>query len=302
MFKRYEGNPILNPLKEHKWEACMVFNCAVVYEQEKVHIVYRGRESHNGISKFGYASSKDGFHIDERLEEPIFDITGDVDCLGVEDPRITRMGDRYYMTYTPYGRWSRMVPERKEVQIAIASISVNDFLNKRWNWSERTYPLFRVDNKNCVIFSEKINGKYVLYFRIPPHIWIGYSDDLRNIYDCKIIMSPEQEWEYFKIGAGAPPIKTEKGWLFIYHGVDAHHYYRLGLMFIDLENPEKVIKRWKEPILEPEKEYEEQGIVSNVVYTCGAVKIGNRIFLYYGGADTVICVATAELSDILSQV
>ena len=145
--------------------------------------------------------------------------------------------------------------------------------------------------------------------RIPPDTWISYSDDLLNWQDHKIIARPREGlWDEAKIGAGGPPIKTEKGWLCIYHGVawkDRRERkffgtYRLGVMLLDLENPEKVLFRSKYPILEPEQEYEEQGYVANIVFTCGTVLIGDELFCYYGGADTVICLATAKLNDLLS--
>ncbi|MFH1837456.1 MAG: glycosidase, partial [Candidatus Omnitrophota bacterium] len=303
VLKRYKGNPILSPKKENPWESVMTYNCGAIYEGGKVHIVYRGQGSKAGVSRLGYASSKDGFNIDERLDEPIFgpDPINDIDCFGIEDPRLTRIGDRIYMTYSAYGYSMGLVHPLKRVQIGITSISVNDFLNKKWNWSERKYPFFQVDNKNSFFFPEKINGKYVLVHRIPPHMWIAYSDDMEHWDNQKILMSPEFEWEYFKIGGGAPPIKTDKGWLIIYHAVDRDMNYRIGAALLDLKDPGKVIARQKTPFLQPETDYEKNGVVPNVTFTGGAVKIDDTLFLYYGGADTVICVATAKINDVLSS-
>lgn len=296
MLERYEGNPILEPIKEHPWESSMVYNAAAVYEGGKVHLIYRAQGK---ISTFGYASSDDGFHITERLDRPIFEpeIGNDLERLGCEDPRLTKIGDKIYMCYTAFGNVPNM--SKESIQIGMTSISVKDFLNHKWKWDKRIYPFPRVDNKNACLFPEKIGGKWVMYHRIPPHIWIAYSDDLKNWYGSKIIMSPRKGWEYFKLGAAAPPIKTEEGWLFIYHAVDKKLHYRLGLTLIDLENPERVIKRAKKPILEPKEEYEVKGVVPNVVFSCGATLIDDTLFLYYGGADTVICLATAKLSKLL---
>jgi len=301
VLKRYEGNPILVPRDENPWESVMVYNCAAIYEGGKVHILYRAQGSKTGVSRVGYASSKDGFNIDERLDEPIFgpDPASDLESMGIEDPRLTRIEDRIYMNYTAYGSNMGMVFPVCGVQIGITSISVDDFLNKKWNWSERTYPLYRVDNKNSFFFPEKINGKYVLVHRIPPHMWIAYSDDMKTWENQKILMSPEFEWEHFKIGGGSPPIKTDKGWILIYHGVDKKMQYRLGVALLDLKDPGKVLKRHDKPFLQPEVDYEINGVVPNVTFTCGAVAIDDTIFLYYGGADTVICVATAKISDVL---
>ncbi|MGB3113168.1 MAG: glycosidase, partial [Candidatus Omnitrophota bacterium] len=161
-------------------------------------------------------------------------------------------------------------------------------------------PFYMVDNKNSFLFPEKYNGRFVLVHRIPPHIWIGYSDDLKHWENQKIIMSPEFEWEYFKLGGGAPPIKTEKGWILIYHAVDRKMQYRLGLALLDLKDPGKVIARYDKPFMEPETDYEKNGVVPNVTFSCGAVVIDDTLFVYYGGADTVVCVATAKIKDVLN--
>lgn len=301
VLKRYKGNPILAPLEDSPWESIMVYNCAAIYEGGKVHILYRAQGSKMGVSRIGYASSKDGFKIDERLDYPVFgpDPASDLECLGIEDPRLTRIDDRIYLNYSAYGMNMGMVFPLKRVQIGIASISVDDFLNKKWNWSKRQYPFYMVDNKNSFLFPEKVNGKYVFVHRIPPHMWIAYSDDMQTWENQKILMSPKFEWEYFKIGGGAPPIKTEKGWIIIYHGVDKKMQYRLGLALLDLNDPGKVIARYDKPFLEPETSYEKEGVVPNVTFSCGAVRIEDELFVYYGGADTVVCVATAKIKDVL---
>ncbi len=300
--KRYEGNPVLAPRKENPWESILTFNAATIYLDGRVHMVYRAQGSKTGVSRLGYASSKDGYKFDERLDYPIFypDPYSDLECLGIEDPRMSVIGDRIYLNYSAYGYNMGMVFPINRVQIGITSISVEDFLNKKWNWSERIYPFYMVDNKNSSLFPEKINGKYVLLHRIPPHIWIAYSDDLKTWDNQKILMSPKFEWEYFKIGGGAPPIKTEKGWLVIYHSVDRNMHYRAALALLDLNDPGKVIARYDKPFIEPTTDYEVHGIVPNVTFSCGAVVIKDTLFVYYGGADTVICLATAKLKDVLA--
>lgn len=304
IFKRYEFNPILKPIKEHSWEALMVYNCGAIYEAGKVHLIYRAQGEKGGVSKFGYARSNDGFHIDERIAEPIFESEpgSEFESCGVEDARLTKLGDSIYVCYSAIGELERMTSYRKTIQVGMTSIRVSDFLSYRWNWGKRIYPLPRVDNKNACLLPEKIGGKYVMYHRIPPHIWVAYSDNLETWYDLKIVMTPKEDWEYFKVGLGATPIKTEKGWLFIYHAVDNKLFYRLGIAMLDIIDPSKVIWRSKEPVLEPSAQYEVEGVVPNVVYTCGAIVIDDTIFLYYGGADTVICVATASLSKFLRKI
>jgi len=163
-------------------------------------------------------------------------------------------------------------------------------------WPER-------NDKDAVLFPKKIDGKYMILHR-PMHkepmgIWIAYSDDLIEWYGEREIMAPCENWEEKKIGAGAPPIKTEKGWLLIYHGVDEDSVYRLGAAMLSLDDPSKVIYRHPEPILEPERDYEIRGEVPNVVFTCGACEVGDKYYVYYGGADRVICVATVDKEDML---
>lgn len=301
VLQRYKGNPILKPARRSSWESLMVFNCAALFKADKVHLLYRGRGRKGGVSKLGYASSSDGFRIDERLRAPVFDPEpeNEFECYGCEDPRLVEIGDRIYLTYTAYGRVPGMVPSFNSIQIAVTSISTKDFLDHRWNWEKRTYPFPLVDNKHACLFPEKIGGRWVMYHRIPPHIWVAYSNDLLNWRDTSIVLGPKERWEYFKVGGGAPPIKTKDGWLFVYHAVDREWHYRLGAVLMDLNNPEKILKRSKNPILEPEEEYEIYGIVPNVVFTCGAVILDSKILLYYTGADTVICVATAEVSELV---
>ncbi len=203
------------------------------------------------------------------------------------------------MTYTAYGRIPGLVPSHNSIQIAITSLSTRDFTNKRWKWGPRNYPFPMVDNKHACLFPEKIKNRWVMYHRIPPHIWIAYSNDLISWGDAGIVLSPRRGWEYFKVGGGAPPIKTEEGWLIIYHAVDREWNYRLGAALADLERPHRIIKRGRKPILEPQEIYEVEGDVPNAIFTCGAVLKEDKLFLYYSGADTVMCVATVNLHELL---
>ncbi len=290
MLERFEGNPILRPIPGNSWESKCVFNSASFYDGGRAHIVYRAMGDDN-ISRLGYASSSDGFHIDERLPEPIFSPENEFEEKGCEDPRITKIGQEYFMFYTAYG---------KIAQIGQVTIKVDDFLNRRWNWGKRVYPFPGVSNKDVVIFPERINGRWVIYHRIAPHIWVSYSDDLFHWRDSNIVMMRRGDsWEKYKIGGGAPPLKTPRGWLFIYHGVDEARIYRLCLALIAPDDPEVIIYRSKEPILEPSEEFEKEGDVPNVVFTCGAFIKGERLFVYYGGADKVMCVASQKLDKLL---
>jgi len=303
VFERYEGNPILKPNLKRMWESYNVFNSAAIYLGGKIHLLYRARGRKGGVSKLGYASTIDGFHIEERLNKPVFEPEhgNELECLGCEDPRLTEIEDRIYLTYTAYGKVPCMHACIKSIKIAMTSISSQDFIRKNWRWGPRKYPFPMVDNKHACLFPEKIEERWVMYHRIPPHIWIAYSDDLTNWGDTSIVLSPRKGWEYFKVGGGAPPIKTEEGWLIIYHAVDKEWNYRLGAAVADLEHPHRILKRGREPILEPQEEYEVKGDVPNVIFTCGAVLKDDKVYLYYSGADTVMCVATAELSELLGS-
>lgn len=305
MFKRYKKNPILEPIEGSDWESRCVFNCAAYYNNG-VHIVYRG-QGQDQISHCGYAYSKDGFAIDKRLERPIYSpAPGDeYETRGVEDPRIVEINNTIYMTYAGYNG--------KRAMVSMASLPTDKFLKNEWDWKRYScilpkLPVPDKDDKNAALFPEKIKGRYCLIHRIPPDIWVSYSDDIIHWDDHKILAKPDfAYYDEAKVGAGGPPIKTDKGWLFIYHGVQwkdkenkkGFGTYSLGYMLLDLENPEIILYRSEEPILTPAEEYEEQGYVAHVVFTCGTVLIGDTLHMYYGGADTVICLATAKLDDLL---
>ena len=294
LMKRFKGNPILKPIPEHSWENRAVFNAGVLYVNRRVHILYRAIGD-DGVSRLGYASSLDGYHIEERLASPIFEPVNYVEKDGCEDPRLTLLGKQIIMTYTAL---------RNSVgyRIALSSISIDDFINKRWNWRDRWIPFTGVRNKDAVILPRKIGGRYVMFHRIHPSIWIAYSNDLQRWTVTEAIVRPRVgRWDYWKIGAGAPPIEIDEGWLFIYHGVNVEKVYRLGVLLLDKDDPRKVLYRSEKPILEPTKDYERFGRVPNVVFSCGAILRDNQVLVYYGGADSVICVATYDLSELIMR-
>lgn len=287
---RFEGNPILTPIKDHLWESYYVFNPAVTKIGDRIHIFYRAM-GEDMVSRIGYATSKDGYHIDERLDSPVFEPFFPVEKRGCEDPRLTQLGDRCVMTYTAFG---------DIFQIGLTTIELEYLTEKKWAWGERYFPFPNVMNKNAVIFPRMINGQYVMYHRLWPDIHIAHSMDLRNWRISRCVMRPRPAfWDSVRVGAGAPPIELDEGWLMIYHGVDQYRTYRLGAALIDKENPEKVLYRSDEAILEPREPYELDGLVPNVVFSCGAVMHRGQLFLYYGAADMVIGLATYSLDELL---
>jgi predicted GH43/DUF377 family glycosyl hydrolase len=288
---RFEGNPILSPVPSHPWESRYVFNPAMFELGNRIHYIYRAMGGEM-ISRLGYASSTDGCIIDERLPHPIFEPATPEEVRGVEDPRVTIMGDKCIMTYTAFAATS---------QIGITTIKSKDLLEKKWNWSERIYPFPGITNKNAALFPEKIDEKFVMFHRIDPDLWIAYSDDMKSWFDSKKIMGPRpNNWDCIKVGIAGPPIEIDEGWLQIYHGVDERRVYRLGALILNKDYPEEIIYRSQDPILEPCEEYECRGFVPNVVFSCGAVRKGDWIKLSYGASDTVIAVTEFSLDDILS--
>ena len=287
---RFAGNPILEPLKSHSWESRYVFNPAVIQLGGRIHIFYRAI-GEDMVSRLGYASSKDGYNIDERLPRPVFEPATSYEKHGCEDPRLTLLDGECFMTYTAYG---------DIYQIGITNISRENIMGKRWEWGERYFPFPNIRNKNAVIFPRKINDRYVMFHRLDPDIFIAYSNDLRNWENTKLVMRPREGlWDCMKIGAAGPPIEIDEGWLLVYHGVDFERTYRLGVAILDKEIPERVLDRSKEPILEPNEDYERFGLVPNVVFSCGSIRRKHELLIYYGCADSVIGVATFNLNEII---
>src|SRR5208283_3746855 len=224
---------------------------------------------------------------------------------GCEDPRLTRIGDYVYMTYVAYDGHSHP-------RVALSSIHINDFLKHKWDWKSPVLisPPYVVD-KNACILPEKINGKYVIFHRVFPNILIDFVDDLDFDGKTRWLVGQykiptralSSDWDSLKVGCGPPPLRTKDGWLLIYQAVGAsdESRYKIGAMLLDLKDPTKVLARTRNPILEPTANYENEGLKSGVVYPCGAVIIKNRLFVYYGGADMVVCVATATLNHFLEE-
>lgn len=307
---KYHRNPILIPRTENFWEANSVFNPAVVYENGRFYVVYRAQSPDN-TSTLGLAESDDGFHF-ERHHEPIyvprkaFEQKKEAGRLsGCEDPRITRLGDEFFMFYTAYNGIDRP-------RVALSSISVKDFVNHNWQWSEpKVISSPETDNKNSCLLPEKVKGKYVILHRMAgKDIAIDYLDSLEELQQENVWLEKEEYieprkdwWDGEKIGIAGPPLKVDQGWLLLYHGVsDIDHHYRVGFMLLDKDDPGNVLYRSPYPILKPTEEFEKIGDVNNVVFPCGAVIVKNTLFVYYGGADKVVCVATSDLNDLLSQI
>ena len=308
---RFSGNPVLEPIKAHPWESKYVLNAGAIKLKGRFYLVYRAF-GEDEISRLGLAISEDGFHFTQRLDKPIFEPKGKSDRKGCEDPRLTLIGERIYMTYTVF--------DGMVAQIALASIRVEDFLNHRWvAWRRHGLAFPRCTDKDGALFPEQFDGKFAMLHRVDPHIWITFSSHLRCPWSRKehAILAGSTSgmmWDGHKIGAGAQPIKTEYGWLLITHGVDYDRVYRLGVMLLDLADPSRLIYRSPNPVLEPIEEWElgkdKASWKSNVVFTCGAVPrkddremidAQDELIVYYGAADSVICAATPGIGDLIPK-
>lgn len=327
LLQRYEKNPILIPNEANWWESKAVFNCAILHYENKFHMLYRAiGEYERYISRIGYASSTDGYSF-ARSNNIALEPTKDYEMYGIEDPRMVEIDNQVYITYVIL---SAYVTDGAIVEASTALATTTDFLK---------YTRLRVitskgsNNKDVVLFPEKMSqqqssvlssssssnnadgeGKYFFLHRPSswigstygvdkPSIWLGEGNALTNFEKHTLLLKPEEDWEELKVGAGPPPIKTRAGWLVIYHGVSREKVYSAGAALLDLHDPSKIIGRTKTPILEPKEPYEKLGDVNNVVFPTGACVVDNdKLFVYYGAADKVCCLATADLNYLLDRI
>jgi len=318
--KRAQNNPIIEP-RRYPFESKATLNPSAVIAHDKIHLIYRAIGDSDS-SVLGYASSYDGFHIAERLSYPVYKrpshavkpdlsvpsigyISGGGWNGGCEDPRLTLLGDRVYMLYTAFDGWG-------SVRIALTSIPLAEMERKNWSWRSPVLisPPGEI-HKNWVMFPEKINGKFAILHSFYPTVRIDYFDSLSELdgvtrfikSDNTRPVDPTRGWDSWFRGVGPSPIRTDLGWLILYHAMDHRNpdRYRIGALILDLDEPTRVLYRTPEPILEPEEYYENNGYKWGVVYSCGAVVRDGTLFVYYGGADKVIGVATIKLEDLLAD-
>lgn len=299
---RYKKNPILVP-NANIWESKATFNAGALYVGNKVHLIYRAVAEDN-TSVFGYAESRNGYSISKRIPEPCYVPREKFEAKlvpggnsGCEDPRLTKIGDQVYMLYTAFDGAN---PPR----VAMTSIPYLDFAGQKWTWKK---PVLisqpGVDDKDAAIFPEKIDHKNAILHRLGDSIWMDFRVSF-NFKDKplhgEIIMRPEDACENTrKIGIAGVPIKTKDGWLLIYHGIFESNHYYLSAALLDLHYPTKILAKLKKPILVVETDYEKNGPVPNVVFSNGTVVIKGKLFVYYGGADKVLGVATIPMAKLL---
>lgn len=244
------------------------------------------------ISYIRIARSTDGYNF--KVDENPFIYPGtEREKWGIEDPRVTKIEDTYYIQY------SAVSPEG----IGVGLTSTENFKTY-----ERLGLMLHPENKDVAIFPEKINGKYYTLHRpVPggigkPEVWIAESDNLRYWGNHQYLFGLSKDgWDNGRIGGGAVPFKTDRGWLEIYHAADKNNRYCLGAVLLDLNDPTKIIGKTEIPILEPEEDYEINGFFGNVVFTCGVTNQGDNVRIYYGVSDTSMAIADLSLEEIISK-
>ena len=329
---------ILLEKTDHEFENEGVLNPAVIREGDSVHVFYRAVQTGNH-SSIGYCKLDGPLTVAERWDKPVIVPEFEYESHGVEDARIVKIEDLYYLTYTGYdGTNARgalaiskdlkdfikqgiIVPPFTYAEFVFLAesagkVNENYYLNHKFYYHaadpDKKIMLW---DKNVVFFPRRINGKLVFLQRIRPGIQIVSINNLKNLtkkfwdeYFLNlpeyIVLDPLYSHESSYIGSGCPPIETEHGWLLIYHGVehtDRGNVYSACAALLDLKNPDKVIARLPYALFSPQYEWELNGEVKNVVFPTGTVLFGNTLFIYYGAADTHIACASVSLSALLAE-
>lgn len=285
-FEKYQQNPILAP-RGNTWEAKDVFNPAAWTDGEKVYMIYRAEDSTgigrwNGTSRLGLAISTDGIHFD-RMSTPVLEPSEPWEWPGgCEDPRIVKINDTFYLTYTAY--------DGKNARLALATSK--DL--RKWTKHGIVFPDLEW-SKGGAILSEPVNGKYWMYFG-DTNIWAAHSEDLINwtMIEDPLLKPRKGNFDSRLVEPGPAPLMTENGILLLYNAADQDLVYETGQVLIDKDDPTQVIARTDTSFLKPETRLETDGQIPNVVFIEGLVHFKNRWFLYFGMGDSGIGVATSE--------
>lgn len=295
-------NPILIPDLTSDWETYNVFNPAVIFHNNLWHMLYRA-QGLDWISRIGYAVSVDGIHWN-RMRKPIMEPQDATDSRGVEDPRVVEIEGTFYLTYTAYG--SSVVTDAKTTHSGGGILPMIASSKNLITWDRLGSIVTGEDNKDHVLFPRKINGRFAALHRRHPNVWLAYSDNLLqwNEKDMFQIYGPRETslWDSLSVGNNGVPIETPEGWLVLNHGYTSDHIYRIGALLLDLENPSKVIRRPVKPIFWPREIWELRGDIPNVVFSCANPVVNDKVYVYYGGADHVIGLATCLFDELLDFV
>lgn len=335
MIKVKKEGIILKPTK-NKFENLAVLNPAIIQEGNKVHLIYRAI-SHEFISCLGYAKLNGPTNIKERWEVPFMYPKFKVEKKGIEDPRIVKIDQEYYMVYIAHdgknalmgyahgknlfklkrgGIISPMIKYHKASQLFKKSKLKDDYYFFESFYQEYGGNNILVWHKDGFFYPEKFQGRFAFVHRILPDMQIAYAKDL-NKFKSKnywekylenlskyVILEGAHGFEGRHVGGGAPPVKTKKGWLMIYHATEESNrgrIYHAGAALYDLKNPQKLIARLPEPLFSPTEDYELKGHVNHVVFPTGTATFNEKLYIYYGAADTYIAVANVHLNDLLDE-
>ncbi|PWG78027.1 glycoside hydrolase family 130 protein [Pararcticibacter amylolyticus] len=255
-------------------------------------IRYKGSDYLTTLSHLRLLCSEDGIHFSEPEDYEFLQGKGKHQSFGIEDCRVALLNGTYYLTFTSVS----------ENGVAVGLKTTTD-----WKHFTDHGIIIPPHNKDCAIFEEKINGKFYALHRPSSvdlggnYIWIAESPDSIHWgkHQC-IIKTRKGKWDSARVGAGAAPIRTSKGWLEIYHGANEKHQYCLGAFLLDLDDPSKVLARTEEPIMIPSEPYELSGFFGHVVFTNGHIVEGDKLTIYYGAADEFVCGAEFSIEEILS--
>ena len=255
-------------------------------------IRYRGMDYLTTLSHLRLVCSEDGVHFYQPEGLPLLQGEGKNEAFGVEDCRVAQIDDTYYLTYTA---------------VSAHGVGVGLRTTKDWKIFENHGMIISPHNKDCAIFEEKINGKFYALHRPSSvdlggnYIWLAESPDAIHWgnHQC-LIKTRNHQWDSKRVGAGAAPIKTAKGWLSIYHGANEKHQYCLGAFLMDLSDPSKILAQTAHPIMVPTTDYEINGFFGEVVFTNGHLVNGDVLTIYYGAADEFVCGAEFSIQEIMN--
>lgn len=285
-----DGNLIKVPVCENGQIKVLSFDKAEADYSDSRFIIHKGRKFLTSMSYLVAALSDDGENFDVDYKKILLP-DGDLEEYGIEDPRITKLDGYYYVTYS-----------------AVSNYGICTVMKRTKNFSdyERIGAILYPDNKDAVLFPEKINGKYYLAHRPSysefglPEMWVAESDNLTCWGNHKHVMSVNRgEWDGTRLGSSGVPYKTDEGWLLVYHGVDNENRYSLGAVLLDKEQPWKVLARTRQPFLTPETVYEKQGFFPNTVFSCGSIVDKGIMKIYYGASDKYVCGCEISVKKLL---
>ena len=284
LFKRYKRNPIIRPDPKKDYEKKYTYNPAAVVHKNKFYLIYRA-EGKSDVSRLCLAISNDGYNFKKYKKNPIIEPTIPEEKGGCEDPRITKIGDTFYLTYTSYNGIQPVTSDTINTSLATSKDLTH--------WKKQGIIVKGL--KSTALFSEKINGKYIMFIG-GKKIRIAWSKDLINwkVEKNPILEIRENKFDNRYVETGPPPFIFKDKLVLFFNTADKKGIFHPSLALLDKNNPNRVLYRADKPIMTPSKKYELEGKVPNVIFSCALVEFKGTYFYYYGGADKYVCVATIK--------